>query len=953
MAGQNNGTAKRQRRSYSLGSGQRFEDFSTWPEGFSVENFQDVSEQFYQLGRESVSEQCSATTGWTIQGGEIRYQPTACVSKLRITLHLVQTGYIEFYYKMPKNSRGLTSNVDVRNEQCQSYGSQLAALLHPDDMQSNGDWKIKRLELRRGQNLVTWTVSNNRELTTLADIIYIAKIDVVGLPYTSSCSKCPPGTFSNEIGQQVCKACSQNHYSRSGATVCSECAENQYSDSKSSACFLKPPCQEYDFYPLYGRCQDNKQTIDYTPGPVFAFHTPRNANQFPFKKPSTKHDEKCRRCSPGQERTPDGVCAYCPLGSHSNGTQCQACPVKTRPNYGYFFNNWERFPVEVDTSCEYATFEENKECNIRPSWIPLGDRIESSPTRDKGIAMELNINVPSGFYNPIADSKPTADDPVSTFSIDIETRCADESCTLYMVQEIQSNQRNFRFLSVTNGSQPRQVLQFPIYHNGKSKFIIAFMRSGAATGNDIITDKTVVYSVNLTNVGDAGRREPKGGADSCLPCPAHDAAGRCQGCPPGHYVDAVLSQCVHCPPGTMLNKTSSRIGKDSCIKCGNNMESDDGIACTFSGRYTLNETDAKPLKFDLSPLKQKTLVAEGIRVFAREGSSYFHVFNVSLFGEGVDCKESIMAQASLMHEALNSDTSTETSTLFCRSTAIPLQSDKNDSSVSPKTGYLSPFAIGHKLGSVTRERVFEGFNLTDKDLEYDGMTKESRPIDVHFFFAPLRTRVRSCANGSIGVVTARCEPTATGAPQVRLPRSCPDGTCNGCLFHVIIETSAACPLCDNTDFEQIRGECVDGKQQVHWIPSKHCVLSGAQAKEKTEACTSFGGLKFLLILAAVLIGFLVLIIFVIYQRNKSLEYRYMRIVEGREPETLESCGLESDDDDLDEEDTNATRVYFGRKKNELVAGVTKANITSASAKKFSNKPKTPEETTLFSDISDD
>lgn len=143
----------------------------------------------------------------------------------------------------------------------------MAALFRKDedDMTANADWKIKRLDLKRGQNLITWTIANNRELTTLADIIYVAKIDVVGLPYTSSCSKCPSGTFSSSKGNSLCQPCGANYYSKTGATSCARCPENQYSDTKSTTCIPKPVCEKFDFYPVYGRCQDNKQTIDYTP----------------------------------------------------------------------------------------------------------------------------------------------------------------------------------------------------------------------------------------------------------------------------------------------------------------------------------------------------------------------------------------------------------------------------------------------------------------------------------------------------------------------------------------------------------------------------------------------------------------------------------------------------------------------------------------------------------------
>lgn len=70
----------------------------------------------------SVKPELFFRNGWVIQSGEIRYVPTPCISKLSISLHLVRSGFIEIYYKMPKNSRGLLAELTVRNEQCQSYG---------------------------------------------------------------------------------------------------------------------------------------------------------------------------------------------------------------------------------------------------------------------------------------------------------------------------------------------------------------------------------------------------------------------------------------------------------------------------------------------------------------------------------------------------------------------------------------------------------------------------------------------------------------------------------------------------------------------------------------------------------------------------------------------------------------------------------------------------------------
>uniref|UniRef100_A0AC34QV94 MRH domain-containing protein n=1 Tax=Panagrolaimus sp. JU765 TaxID=591449 RepID=A0AC34QV94_9BILA len=902
--------------SYSLGSGQRYERLLKWPPGFSVENYPDPTGQVFN--RDSPQMHCPSSSGWVIEEGEIRYQPTSCISKLSISLQLVQNGYIEFTVKMPKNSRGLVSNIDVRNEQCQSYANQLASLTSSNQDDSLPDWGLKKITLKRGHNLLTWTIANNIEMTTLADIIYVPKIDIIGLPYTSSCTLCPAGTYAEVEGKEFCDNCPANFFSGPGAKTCNPCSSFQYSLPRSSICKQKPSCETFDYFPVFDVCRGGQQNIDYSNlQPIIC----QEFLSLAVKRP-TSVTKPCLKCNPGQERNLHGKCDYCPTGQFSTGISCQKCPPSTRPNYGFFLTNWEKLPDFAETSCEYVTSEEVKECNIKPAWIPFGDRLETAPSRDSGVAMELGINISSGFYNLNFDenSKLSEDNPIASVSVDLETKCSDESCTMYIVQEMMTKQRSFRFLMVLNGTIPRQIQQYPIYHNGNCRFIIAFTKSGTTVGTGSQNDKAIIYSFNITNVGNAAEKKNYGGADSCIPCPIMDQMGNCHPCPSGNYIDPKANKCVKCPPGTRLNRTSSLIGSASCVKCGPNMESEDGVECTFTGKITVEskEPNEKPMKFDFGPLKKKKLVAEGIKVFAREGNSYFHSFNVSIF-ETINCQDlNNYLPFSLLQK---DDSGSDNDAQFCRLTAVPLNYEGNDTHAN-RVIFASPLVIGKKIVSITKDRYFKGFYLTDKDLEYDTMADKSRPIDIHFYFDTITSHVRRCVNGTLGVLTARCEPTATNEPQTRLSRNCPDGTCDGCLFHVIVETSHACPICDTADFQEIRGECINGKQQVHWIPSKHCILSGAQTKERTETCTSSSGLKMLLILAGVLIAFLILVNVLFYQRNRNLEYKYMRIIEGKEPEEMETCGLESDDDDLEDEENDA-RVYFGRKKNYFVAGIKK------------------------------
>lgn len=64
------------------------------------------------------------------------------------------------------------------------------------------------------------------------------------------------------------------------------------------------------------------------------------------------------------------------------------------------------------------------------------------------------------------------------------------------------------------------------------------MRSGAANGQDVLTDKAIIYSLNVTNIGSEAEKKSYGGADSCRPCPSFNGnTGTCEACPPGNFID--------------------------------------------------------------------------------------------------------------------------------------------------------------------------------------------------------------------------------------------------------------------------------------------------------------------------------------------------------------------------------------------------------------------------------
>lgn len=113
--------------------------------------------------------------------------------------------------------------------------------------------------------------------------------------------------------------------------------------------------------------------------------------------------------------------------------------------------------------------------------------------------------------------------------------------------------------------------------------------------------------------------------------------------------------------------------------------------------------------------------------------------------------------------------------------------------------------------------------------------------------------------------------------------------CDGCVYHVIVESFYGCPLCRPDDYKEIKGECIkkssnetpqyflilgiNNEQKIHFIPSAHCVISGAQMHEQISQCFVVSqNVVVALLLAIFLIIMLTVVICVIYQRNKRFPY---------------------------------------------------------------------------------
>ncbi|CAJ0931488.1 unnamed protein product, partial [Mesorhabditis belari] len=915
--------------SYSLGGGARFEEFTHFPAGFSVENIDSMADLVMQTSTQTTTIQCPEEAGWLVKDTELLYVPSPCLSKLSFTTTLVRPGYVEYVYRMPKNSRGLAMNVVVKNEQCQSYRDEVKSMLmngaqrqderregHHDET-TNGDWQRKRLELRSGQNVISWTVVNNRELSSQKEPIRMARIDVVGIAFTRECPLCPSGTFSPS-GSAECQPCKPGTFSSKGSEQCGICPQSQYSGYKSSRCLDRPACQQTDFYPVHEPCLKGKTKVAYKKVmPALCRDDLPGAAKVPPDEP----EKSCPRCNPGMAVNSSGLCAFCGKDEFSDGDDCKKCPTSTIPNYGYHYVQWTAIPPNIETKCEYISEEVLARCDIGATWLADGSALVTAPSLQTGIALELVLSVNEGFTNPLLPRNviPSSTNPIAHLTIVFETHCADDSCVIYFIENATPLGPSplYRFLGAFNGPQEKRVWTHPIAKRTPMKYLVAFIRSRAVNGEDSVTDQARVFSINVTNVGHRDGVQG-GGASECVACPSM-SSGDCIPCPKGHYMTSPDHKCIKCPEGTYLNISSSRIGIENCVKCGPNLESD-GDSCISTGKFEINLQGNKTRSYDLSSLKNKALVVEGVKVFAREGTSYFHTFNVSLLGGNVQCREDFEQKDQLMLYGNIYGNNLETvDGAACRITAIPLIGNGTN-----KIAHISPLLLGIQLEAITMEKEWNGWKLSDKLLDLAFVSNGSKMSpDLHFFFSTPSIGSDICPRGSAIVVTARCDPQQNKA-ELHLPRSCPDGTCDGCLYHAMLESSISCPLCTPSDYTVINGECIDGQQTVHTIPDKQCVLSGAALQERKQHCSVLSAHLKLLITAGTLALFgLALILICICQKNRRLEYKYMKLIEskggGFELPIAETCGLESDEEDDEQQEdrvifSKGRKGFFGKTK---------------------------------------
>uniref|UniRef100_A0A673BBS9 Si:dkey-153k10.9 n=1 Tax=Sphaeramia orbicularis TaxID=375764 RepID=A0A673BBS9_9TELE len=241
---------------------------------------------------------------------------------------------------------------------------------------------------------------------------------------------------------------------------------------------------------------------------------------------------------------------------------------------------------------------------------------------------------------------------------------------------------------------------------------------------------------------------------------------------------------------------------------------------------------------------------------------------------------------------------TSVEAFICQSTIIPTDGRGLRLAISSLSMTLADIFLG-----ATADTVLDGVKA-----KLDLFPKASNQVpDINFFYRSMQP-TGSCENGRSSIITLRCNPDKSGQGELTLPSACPEGTCDGCTFHFLWESSSACPLCTEDDYHQIEEACKGGDQETiyMWNEPKVCTKGVSLPPSSSTHCVSVElWLKVGVGIGAFVAALLISLTCYFWKKNQRLEYKYSRLVmsankDGEVP-VADSCALdegEEPDDDV-------------------------------------------------------
>ncbi|KAM9687417.1 endosome/lysosome-associated apoptosis and autophagy regulator 1 isoform 5-T5 [Trichechus inunguis] len=581
----------------------------------------------------------------------------------------------------------------------------------------------------------------------------------------------------------------------------------------------------------------------------------------------------CPPCNPGFFKTNNSTCEPCPYGSYSNGSDCTHCPAGTEPALGFEYKWWNMLPTNMETTVLSGI---NFEYKGMTGWEVAGDYIYTAVGASDNDFMILTLVVP-GFRPPQSVMADTENKEVARITFVFETICS-VNCELYFMVGV--NSRTNTPVETWKGSKGKQSYTYIIEKNATMSFTWAFQRTTFhEAGRKYTNDVAKLYSINVTNVMD-------GVASYCRPCAleASDMGSSCTSCPAGYYIDRDSGACHSCPSNTIL-KAHQPYGLQACMPCGPGTKSNKIHSLCYNNCSLSVSSSARTFNYNFSALANPVSLAGGPS-FTSKGLKYFHHFTLSLCGnQGKKMSVCTDNVTDLRIPEGESGFSKSITAYVCQTVIIPPEVTGYKAGVSSQ-----PVSLADRLIGVTTDMTLDGIT-SPAEL----FPPESLGIPDVIFFYRSNDVTQSCSSGRSTTIRVRCNPLKPAPGSLLLPATCSDGTCDGCNFHFLWESTAACPLCSTTDYHAIVSSCVAGIQKTTyvWREPKLCSGGISLPEQKVTICKTIDFWLKVGISAGTCTAILLTILTCYFwKKNQKLEYRYSKLVMNA---TLKDCDLPAAD----------------------------------------------------------
>lgn len=868
--------------SYSLGNGIRFDRWDEIPEEFSVTTSMPAS--FPDFNYIPKTTNCSLS-GWTPRGDYISSGTDDCSSSLTYMVDVTSAGSLTFKYQ--STDEDLLLHFFVRNSECRIPAvSPLNTFLST----TGANWKKYTVSLDKGINLLTWKSTGLLlgSKTQLRSGI-IKEIEITGVAFTTKCHPCNPGYFSNSQGSDWCEPCASGTFSKAGAIECSPCDDKvSYSYPASPKCLAKPPCFRDDYFVTLTSCSDGLTNVTYS------WNKPkicRDDVEDSIKLPESGLPQSCPPCNAGFYMGSSG-CIPCSKGTFSKdgNSTCQKCAAGSHPVHGFLYHWWDKLPSNMAVSCLTIHTET---CLGKQGWTANGGMMASNLNEIPVAFLILKLKI-KGFRSVTKIAGGEVE--YGRLKFVFELKCFDD-CVMFLMKNEAGGSN--KVLRSWHRKTEQSSFEYVFRQNETMDITWAYQKTSKRLHEDdkYSDDKAAIYSLELLNAVSSP-------AVDCIGCAFGSDKSGCIPCTAGHRIDESSKKCVKCPENTIMSHDT--IQSENCSECSNGTVSNDAqTACQNDCTY-YSSINNRSYEFTELMKGQRSASPPSFS----GGHKYVHYYNFDV------CGNRGFGNATCVSNDTMTDTPhiEEVTGMICRSTKFTSLGD--DAKDLHRSSELDVIA------SVLKGVYDEDMNMTSEcEFKLFPGNKELVYHDIVYEFAH-PTPSDDCPHGTTAFVRLRCNPEiAIKDSSIKMPKHYPEGSCDGCNFHFLWESEGACPLCEESDYYSVESGCEDGyiTTTYLWHSYPKMCSSGSLPADSQLGCTDVKLYVEVAVLGGVaLLLFMMVTTLIFWKRNRTLEYKYQRLVGSSDPDAAlkgaDTCAVSTSESDNSDDEA----VVFRKKRAKML-----------------------------------